>query len=88
MHLKKSTAAYSGYTIPDLPIGGLSPSAVAIITYLYTMNGMSLPPEELITISKEAENKYVGVSCGKQDQSCEVYCRKDHLLYMDMQDDS
>lgn len=75
----------------ELPIGGLSSSAAVIITYLSalcTMNGISLTPEELITISKEAENKYVGVSCGKLDQSCEVYCRKDHLLYMDMLDDS
>lgn len=75
----------------ELPIGGLSSSAAVIITYLSalcTMNGISLTPEELITISKEAENKYVGVSCGKLDQSCEVYCKKDHLLYMDMQDDS
>ena len=75
----------------ELPIGGLSSSAAVIITFLSalcTMNGISLTPEELITISKEAENKYVGVSCGKLDQSCEVYCKKDHLLYMDMQDDS
>ncbi len=75
----------------ELPIGGLSSSAAVIITYLSalcTMNGISLTPEELITIAKEAENKYVGVSCGKLDQSCEVYCRKDHLLYMDMLDDS
>ena len=75
----------------ELPIGGLSSSAAVIITYLSAlcdMNGISLTPEELITISKEAENKYVGVACGKLDQSCEVYCRKDHLLYMDMKDDS
>ena len=75
----------------ELPIGGLSSSAAVIITFLSAlckMNGITLTPEELITISKEAENKYVGVSCGKLDQSCEVYCRKDHLLYMDMLDDS
>lgn len=75
----------------ELPIGGLSSSAAVIITYLSAlckMNGIELTPEELITISKEAENKYVGVSCGKLDQSCEVYCKKDHLLYMDLQDDT
>ena len=75
----------------ELPIGGLSSSAAVIITFLSalcTMNGITLTERELITISKEAENKYVGVACGKLDQSCEVYCRKDHLLYMDMQDDS
>lgn len=75
----------------ELPIGGLSSSAAVIITFLSalcSLNGIKLSPEELITISKEAENKYVGVSCGKLDQSCEVYCRKDHLLYMDLKDDS
>ena len=75
----------------ELPIGGLSSSAAVIITFLSALchlNGITLSPKELIEISKEAENKYVGVSCGKLDQSCEVYCRKDNLLYMDMQDDS
>ena len=75
----------------ELPIGGLSSSAAVIITFLSAlanMNGIQLTPTELIEISKEAENKYVGVACGKLDQSCEVYCKKDHLLYMDLQDDS
>lgn len=74
----------------ELPIGGLSSSAAVIITFLSalcTMNGITLTPSELITISQEAENKYVGVSCGKLDQSCEIYCRKDNLLYMDLQND-
>lgn len=75
----------------ELPIGGLSSSAAVIISYLSAlcqMNGITLAPAEMIAISKEAENKYVGVSCGKLDQSCEIYCKKDHLLYMDLQDDS
>ena len=75
----------------ELPIGGLSSSAAVIISFLSAlsaMNGIRLSPEELIEISKEAENRYVGVSCGKLDQSCEVYCKKDYLLYMDLLDDS
>ena len=75
----------------ELPIGGLSSSAAVIITFLSalcTMNGIKLSEQELVQISLEAENKYVGVSCGKLDQSCEVYAKKDNLLYMDMQDDS
>ena len=75
----------------ELPIGGLSSSAAVIITFLSalcTMNGIELTPTELITISQEAENSYVGVSCGRLDQSCEVYCKKDHLLYMDLQNDT
>ena len=75
----------------ELPIGGLSSSAAVIITFLSAlckMNSIELEPSELITISQEAENLYVGVSCGKLDQSCEVYCKKGHLLYMDLQDDT
>ena len=75
----------------ELPIGGLSSSAAVIITFLSALcklNHIVLSPAELIEISKEAENHYVGVSCGKLDQSCEVYCRKEQLLYMDLQDDT
>ncbi len=75
----------------ELPIGGLSSSAAVIITFLSALcrlNDVKLSPAELIEISKEAENRYVGVSCGKLDQSCEVYCRKESLLYMDLLDDS
>ena len=75
----------------ELPIGGLSSSAAVIITFvnvLCNMNNIILSERDLITISKEAENKYVGVSCGKLDQACEIYCKKNHLLYMDMLDDS
>ena len=75
----------------ELPIGGLSSSAAVIITFLSAlshMNGIKLTERELIDISMEAENQYVGVSCGKLDQSCEVYCRKGHLLYLDTKDDT
>ena len=49
----------------ELPIGGLSSSAAVIITFLSALchlNGITLSPKELIEFSKEAENKYVGVS--------------------------
>ena len=75
----------------ELPIGGLSSSAAVIITFLSAlcaMNRITPTSDELIAIAQEAENKYVGVSCGKLDQSCEIYCKKDHLLYMDMQNDA
>ena len=75
----------------ELPIGGLSSSAAVIITFLTALcelNGIRLTERQLIEISQEAENRYVGVSCGKLDQSCEVYCRKDRLLYLDTRDGS
>ena len=100
-HLRGATIAlYSRYNLSiglcavidgELPIGGLSSSAAVIITFLSALcklNAVSLAPQELIEIAKEAENKYVGVACGKLDQSCEVYCKKDQLLYLDTRDDS
>ena len=81
----------SGVIEGSLPIGGLSSSAAVIIAFLGALckvNRITLSDRELIMISLEAENKYVGVACGKLDQSCEVYSRKDHLLYLDTKDDS
>ena len=75
----------------ELPIGGLSSSAAVILTFLSALaniNGIELEEREMIQLAQAAENRYVGVACGKLDQSCEVYCRKDHLLYMDMRDNS
>ena len=75
----------------ELPIGGLSSSAAVIITFisiLAKVNGIKLTQEEMIELALEAENKYVGVSCGRLDQSCEVYCKKNNLLYLDLLSDS
>jgi len=75
----------------ELPIGGLSSSAAVIITFLTALcqlNDIHISQQEMIETALKAENNYVGVSCGKLDQSCEVYCKKHHLLYMDLQDDS
>lgn len=75
----------------SLPIGGLSSSATVIIAFLTALckvNGIVLSHSELIATALVAEYEYVGVSCGKLDQSCEVYSKKDHLLYLDTLDDS
>lgn len=75
----------------SLPIGGLSSSAsvtIAFLAALCKVNGIQLSRSEIIFTAMSAENNYVGVSCGKLDQSCEVYSKKDHLLYLDTKDDS
>ena len=75
----------------SLPIGGLSSSASVIIAFMSALakvNGIRLEMWETIMLAKAAENKYVGVNCGKLDQSCEVLCRKDQLLFLDCADDS
>lgn len=74
-----------------LPIGGLSSSAAVIIAFLSALckvNGIRLTEQEMILTALKAETDYVGVSVGKLDQSCEVYCRKGQLLYLDTLDDS
>ncbi len=100
-HLRGATQALSqrhslkiglcGVIEGSLPIGGLSSSAAVILAFLAALcrvNNLALAPHEMILTALEAENKYVGVSCGKLDQSCEVYSKKDHLLYLDTLDDS
>ncbi len=74
-----------------LPVGGVSSSAAVIIAFLSALaavNQIELGDWETILMAKAAENRYVGVNCGKLDQACEVLCRKDQLLYLDCLDDS
>ena len=81
----------SGVIEGTLPIGGLSSSAAVTLAFLSALckvNNLHPAPQELILMALSAENDYVGVSCGKLDQSCEVYSQKDHLLYLDTQDDT
>lgn len=76
----------SGVIEGSIPIGGLSSSAAVIIAFLSALcrvNGISPTKQEIVTIAQNAENVYVGVACGKLDQSCEIYCLKDNLLYLD-----
>ena len=74
-----------------LPVGGLSSSASVIIAFLSALanvNGIQLGDWETIMMAKAAENRYVGVNCGKLDQSCEVLSKRNQLLYLDCKDDS
>lgn len=75
----------------NLPIGGLSSSAAVIIAYLKALcqvNHLRLSDKELIETALWAEKDFVGVNVGKLDQSCEVYSRKNRLLYLDTIDDT
>ena len=81
----------SGVIEGSLPIGGLSSSAAVVLVFLKALcdvNDIHPEPLELIMMSVKSENDYVGVSSGKLDQSCEMYSKKDHLLYLDTKDDS
>ena len=74
-----------------LPIGGLSSSAAVIIAFLQALckvNGIRLAERELVRLCQASENNYVGVASGKLDPSCETYCRRGRLLYLDTLDDA
>ncbi len=74
-----------------LAAGGISSSAAVILVFMAALcqvNGISLSDREKIDLARAAENRYVGVACGKLDQSCEVLCRRDRLLLLDNLDDS
>lgn len=74
-----------------LPVGGLSSSAAVILTYLNAIciaNNINMTKAEMINNAIWAEREYIGVNVGKLDQSCEVYCKKNGLLYLDTLDDS
>lgn len=84
------TNGISGVIEGALPIGGLSSSAAVVLVFLKALcdvNNIQLTPAEMIRISVLSENEYVGVNSGKLDQSCEVYSKKDHLLYLDTLND-
>lgn len=71
--------------------GGLSSSASVILTYLKAftkVNSINLTNPELINLAIQVEREFIGVNVGKLDQSCEVYCRKNHLFFLDTNDDS
>lgn len=80
-----------GLIYGSLPVGGLSSSAAVLIAYICAIckiNDVKLTPDELIDFALYAEHDYLEMNVGKMDQSCEVYSKKDHLLFLDTLDDS
>lgn len=85
------TKGFTGVIEGTLPVGGLSSSAAVIITYLSTLmhvNGIMLTQPQIIQYAIRVEREFIGVNVGKLDQSCEVYCRKNRILYLDTLDDT
>lgn len=85
------THGFEGIIEGTLPVGGLSSSAAVIITYLNVLckvNDITLTQPQIIQYAIRVEREFIGVNVGKLDQSCEVYCRKNKLLYLDTQDDT
>ena len=75
----------------ELPIGGLSSSSSLLITFINALafiNNIKLSENELMEISEISEKNYLGIENGKLNQMCEIYSKKNKLLYVDMKDDS
>ncbi len=75
----------------SLPIGGLSSSAAVTLAFLKALciaNDIKISEDKAVALAKGAENDYVGVGTGKLDQCCEIFSRKNQLLYYDTLDDS
>lgn len=80
-----------GYIYGDLPVGGLSSSAAVLIAYISAItkiNDIKITKSEVIDFALYAEHDYLEMNVGKMDQSCEVYSKKDHLLFLDTLNDS
>lgn len=80
-----------GFINGTLPVGGLSSSAAVLIAYINAIckiNDIKIDRAELIDFALYAEHDYLEMNVGKMDQSCEVYSKKDHLLFLDTLDDS
>ena len=87
----KLTVGIQGLISGSLPVGGLSSSAAVLLCYIMALadvNDILLEELDLIRLAFEAEREYIGLNLGKLDQSCEVLCRRDHLLYLDTKDES
>ena len=71
----------------DLPAGaGLSSSAAlecATALALTSLGGLDVPREDLVTITRRAENEFAGVPTGIMDQSASLLCRAGHALLLD-----
>jgi galactokinase len=71
----------------DIPRGaGLSSSAALEVASAYaflTLNGVTMPPLDVIKLCQKAENDFVGVKCGIMDQFISCLGKKDHALMID-----
>lgn len=87
----KITKGITALIIGTMPIGGLSSSAAVIMSFMKALcnaNNLSLTKEQVIKLALKVENNFIGISVGTLDQSCEMYGKKNHLLYLDTKDGS
>lgn len=87
----KITKGITALIVGTLPVGGLSSSASVIISFMKALcdaNDIKMTKEQVIKLALRVENEFIGINVGTLDQSCEMYCKKDNLLYLDTKDGS
>lgn len=70
----------------DMPIGGLSSSAAVTIAYLLALesvNNLTIPPEENITLVTRTEHDYIGLNNGILDQTSILFSERNYLTLID-----
>ncbi len=73
----------------DLPGAGLSSSAAVLISYLLGLsraNEIEISREEVSALAQQAENDFVGVDCGRLDQSIILFAEPERLTCVDCSD--
>jgi galactokinase len=91
--LRDAVVSAGGLTVlvdSDVPVGaGLSSSAAlecAVALAVRDLLGLDLSPEDLVDVSRRAENDFVGAPTGILDQSASVLCEAGHALFLDTRD--
>jgi galactokinase len=74
----------------NLPIGaGVSSSAsleVGVTKFIKELFDLDIDNKEIVKISNNAENNFVGVSCGLMDQFSVTYGKKDYVIFLNFKD--
>jgi galactokinase len=86
----RPTALQDGVDIAidgDVPLGaGLSSSAAVVCSTVAALNevlGLDLPAVELVRLSRQAENLFVGAPTGGMDQTASMLCEAGCALFID-----
>ena len=83
----KPTPNIEGLISSEIPKGsGLSSSAALCVSLINAWNGLfdyGFTPEQISDIAFTAENKYVGIACGRMDQMAASQGKKGYALLID-----
>lgn len=77
------------YIHKSIPIGGLASSSAIIITYIKAIskvNDIKISDKELVSLVVTVEHKYLNTKVGILDPSCEIYCKNNTILYLDIKE--